>query len=321
MNEVSDKGQSSQSISHLSSQDDKRSQQHWKSEHKHNNYGQSYPLIHKESFGRSRSFSTRTSNPNDPDNYNDNPTLDEKSHTTSTSASSWSMDRLEKNTSNNLKPKDSGESLEGSSVPHSSSLSSSSKLAVSSAEEGRFDLSAPGATSPFHQPLKNLAEDDSPITRTKNLDLPQPKEFATAEASTLSSSLPSPTTSGKNESTREPQRKSSKAPIRGSKNPSNGDSMYSQNRSVNRVNGARVGPQLPHALDVRPAPPPAMYWSRVPVHGSVPKRSFRAHTANLSEEVLWLFGGCNDRGCFQDIWCFDTGTFLMCCRLCLTASI
>lgn len=70
----------------------------------------------------------------------------------------------------------------------------------------------------------------------------------------------------------------------------------------------RTLPQLPSASSVRPAPPPAMYWSKAPVHGSVPRRSFRAHTANLCDEVLWLFGGCDNRGCFRDLWCFDTET-------------
>lgn len=70
----------------------------------------------------------------------------------------------------------------------------------------------------------------------------------------------------------------------------------------------RTLPQLPSAKNVRPAPPPAMYWSKAPVHGSVPRRSFRAHTANLCDEVMWLFGGCDHRGCFRDLWCFDTET-------------
>ncbi|UZJ52239.1 hypothetical protein CBS101457_001559 [Exobasidium rhododendri] len=70
----------------------------------------------------------------------------------------------------------------------------------------------------------------------------------------------------------------------------------------------RPGPQLPSAPNVASAPPPAMYWSRVPVHGSVPRRSFRAHTATLSDEVMWLFGGCDSKGCFRELWCFDTET-------------
>lgn len=85
--------------------------------------------------------------------------------------------------------------------------------------------------------------------------------------------------------------------------PANGSSSRSQ-----RTPGTRMGPQLPGAADVTPAPPPAMYWSKVPVHGSVPRRSFRAHSASLADEVMWLFGGCDAKGCFRDLYCFDTET-------------
>ena len=74
-------------------------------------------------------------------------------------------------------------------------------------------------------------------------------------------------------------------------------------RSTMRISA----PRLPSAPNMAPAPPPAMYWSKAPVHGTVPKRSFRAHTANLADEVMWLFGGCDAKGCFRDLWCFDTG--------------
>lgn len=66
-------------------------------------------------------------------------------------------------------------------------------------------------------------------------------------------------------------------------------------------------PRLPHA-SVSPAPPPSMYWSKTPVHGSVPKRCFRAHTASLCDDTMWLFGGCDSKGCFGSIWCFDVET-------------
>ncbi|PWN88204.1 galactose oxidase [Acaromyces ingoldii] len=51
-----------------------------------------------------------------------------------------------------------------------------------------------------------------------------------------------------------------------------------------------------------------MYWSRAPVHGSVPRRGFRAHTASLADEIVWMFGGCDLKGCFRELWCFDTET-------------
>ncbi|CAO1621186.1 unnamed protein product [Sympodiomycopsis kandeliae] len=66
-------------------------------------------------------------------------------------------------------------------------------------------------------------------------------------------------------------------------------------------------PKLPRA-QVDPAPPPSMYWSRAPIHGSVPRRVFRAHTATLCEDTMWLFGGCDSKGCFGSIWCFDVET-------------
>ena len=37
-------------------------------------------------------------------------------------------------------------------------------------------------------------------------------------------------------------------------------------------------------------------------------RNMRAHTVTLVDNVAWLFGGCDDKGCWKDIYCFDTGT-------------
>ncbi|KAG1839319.1 hypothetical protein DFJ58DRAFT_812579 [Suillus subalutaceus] len=45
-----------------------------------------------------------------------------------------------------------------------------------------------------------------------------------------------------------------------------------------------------------------------PVHGMLPMRSFRAHTVTLVDHVAWLFGGCDDKGCWKDVYCFDTDT-------------
>ncbi|EPQ26888.1 uncharacterized protein PFL1_05523 [Pseudozyma flocculosa PF-1] len=91
---------------------------------------------------------------------------------------------------------------------------------------------------------------------------------------------------------------------------STGGTHHSSRTDASRgaKSASRTLPQLPSAPTVKPAPPPAMYWSKAPVHGSVPRRSFRAHTANLCDEVLWLFGGCDNKGCFRDLWCFDTET-------------
>lgn len=81
------------------------------------------------------------------------------------------------------------------------------------------------------------------------------------------------------------------------------------NKSVrnSREQRIRVTPRLPHAHDVPIAPATTMYWSRAPVHGTLPMHSMRAHTVTLVDNVAWLFGGCDDKGCWKDIYCFDTG--------------
>jgi hypothetical protein len=67
-------------------------------------------------------------------------------------------------------------------------------------------------------------------------------------------------------------------------------------------------PHLPHDNHVEPVPATGMYWSLAPVHGLLPNRGWRAHTVNLVDTVAWIFGGCDDRGGWQDLWLFDTGT-------------
>src|SRR6266702_5301269 len=70
----------------------------------------------------------------------------------------------------------------------------------------------------------------------------------------------------------------------------------------------RVIPHLPNATSIEPSPPPVMYWSKAPVWGTLPSHGFRAHTVTLADNVAWIFGGCDDRGCFKDMWCFNIGT-------------
>ncbi|KAH9958732.1 galactose oxidase [Russula dissimulans] len=51
-----------------------------------------------------------------------------------------------------------------------------------------------------------------------------------------------------------------------------------------------------------------MYWSKAPVWGTLPTHGFRAHTVTLADNVAWIFGGCDERGCFKDMWCFNIET-------------
>lgn len=73
----------------------------------------------------------------------------------------------------------------------------------------------------------------------------------------------------------------------------------------------RTTPHLPHMKDVPDAPPTLMHWSRAPVHGMLPMRNARAHTVTLVDNVAWLFGGCDEKGCWQDVYTFDTGEWLV----------
>jgi hypothetical protein len=69
----------------------------------------------------------------------------------------------------------------------------------------------------------------------------------------------------------------------------------------------RAIPHLPNVVNVEPAPPPVMYWSKAPVWGTLPTHGFRAHTVTLVDNVAWIFGGCDEKGCFKDMWCFNIG--------------
>ncbi|KAF8556775.1 galactose oxidase [Imleria badia] len=90
--------------------------------------------------------------------------------------------------------------------------------------------------------------------------------------------------------------------------PSAKDGKNSRNTRDTREPRIRTNPRLPHNDDVAIAPATTMYWSRAPVHGTLPMRNMRAHTVTLVDNVAWLFGGCDDKGSSKDIYCFDTDT-------------
>ena len=75
-------------------------------------------------------------------------------------------------------------------------------------------------------------------------------------------------------------------------------------------NGPRVRhhPHLPTG-NADPVPATLMYWSKAPVYGVLPIHGLRAHSVTLVDGMAWIFGGCDERGCWKDVWCFNTGTF------------
>ncbi|KAJ7468667.1 hypothetical protein FB451DRAFT_1136843 [Mycena latifolia] len=70
----------------------------------------------------------------------------------------------------------------------------------------------------------------------------------------------------------------------------------------------RSSPKLPHDTEVDAAPSTILYWSKAPVFGIIPTRTMRAHTVTMVDTTAWLFGGCDDKECSRDIFCFDTET-------------
>lgn len=62
------------------------------------------------------------------------------------------------------------------------------------------------------------------------------------------------------------------------------------------------------APDVPPAPSSGMYWSRAPVSGS-PHTALRAHTTTLVGSNVYVFGGCDSRTCFNELYVLDADSF------------
>ncbi|TVY29995.1 Tip elongation aberrant protein [Lachnellula hyalina] len=70
-------------------------------------------------------------------------------------------------------------------------------------------------------------------------------------------------------------------------------------------------PPLPDpktAPDVEPAPASGMYWSRAPVSGAS-HTSLRAHTSTLIGSNIYIFGGCDSRSCFNELYVVDADAF------------
>ncbi|SPO02318.1 related to KEL2 - involved in cell fusion and morphogenesis [Cephalotrichum gorgonifer] len=62
------------------------------------------------------------------------------------------------------------------------------------------------------------------------------------------------------------------------------------------------------APDVPLAAASGMYWSRAPVSGQ-PHPSLRAHTTTLIGSNIYVFGGCDSKTCFRDLYVFDGDSF------------
>jgi hypothetical protein len=85
-------------------------------------------------------------------------------------------------------------------------------------------------------------------------------------------------------------------------------STHANSSSTSRKPRHLATPALP-AAKVSPASSYSLYWSLTPIWGRLPPRGMRAHTATLIGTHIWVFGGCDQRGCFRDVWRLDVETF------------
>ncbi|KAG8843207.1 hypothetical protein FRB96_004234 [Tulasnella sp. 330] len=84
----------------------------------------------------------------------------------------------------------------------------------------------------------------------------------------------------------------------------------SKDKDKDREKGRfRHTPHLPQSSSAERVPSAMMHWSKAPVHGHLPTRNMRAHTVTVVDHIAWVFGGCDEKGCWRDVWCFDIETF------------
>lgn len=62
------------------------------------------------------------------------------------------------------------------------------------------------------------------------------------------------------------------------------------------------------APDVPAAPASGMYWSKAQVSGT-PHPALRAHTMTLIGSNIYIFGGCDSRACFNDLYVLDADSY------------
>lgn len=85
---------------------------------------------------------------------------------------------------------------------------------------------------------------------------------------------------------------------------------HAASASKNRVrHPPSLEPPLPgagSAPSVPQAPASGMYWYKAPTHGQE-HMPLRAHTCTLVGSNIFVFGGCDVRTCFNDLYVFDAG--------------
>lgn len=175
-------------------------------------------------------------------------------------------------------------------------------------------LSLPAMTSPHRSPYLHPTHQATASTSTFNIPPNPPPSAVPLAPSTSQATTPTTPGTPRISASRKPSslRHVSNAATSDStqvvkRRPSSPSGREGKSSRSGREQKIRITPRLPTGNDVPTAPATIMYWSRAPVHGTLPMHNMRAHTVTLVDNVAWLFGGCDDKACWKDVYLFDTG--------------
>ncbi|KAL3425101.1 kelch domain-containing protein [Phlyctema vagabunda] len=145
------------------------------------------------------------------------------------------------------------------------------------------------------------------VASQSNGDLTVPERH-----SPTASPMPAPTSSFRDDSRRPLNLRSTSAIAPKATNVPSPAARVTSNSAQRPVRGSHVPfPSLPDATtapDVQPAPASGMYWSKAPVSGAS-HTSLRAHTTTLIGSNVYIFGGCDSRSCFNELYVLDADSF------------
>jgi len=65
---------------------------------------------------------------------------------------------------------------------------------------------------------------------------------------------------------------------------------------------------IPNLASTALPPTPAMHWKKIDASGKAPPRSLRGHTMCMIDEKIYIFGGCDNKVCYNDLYIFDADT-------------
>ncbi|KAL1925632.1 uncharacterized protein VTP21DRAFT_515 [Calcarisporiella thermophila] len=204
-----------------------------------------------------------------------------------------------------------------SSIPQQSSAALSHALP----HDNRAD--SPNSNTQPSSEASPLASQDRASDETESINFPSsptPNSQSTTEEETINSIAPPisiatkpprnparhslPVQSGQNASSIIPSQSSSSSQQHSIQN-SHVHRRHHHHKS-RRTTDASIIPPSPK---VGVAPPTGMYWSRAVTYGKIsPPKALRAHTVNVIGELMYVFGGCDAKTCFNTLYILDLDT-------------